>query len=257
MHKAVIISALVPFVSSLSVSSACTQALTGIATNPDAAACLSPGPLVPIFLGSGNTSIVGPIDTWVTSVCASQPCSNTTLAAIVANVTSGCGTELSAFGYTSSISNDMIANVVEQFYPTVRKVVCLKTSNENCVTQTLKNFESVVGALSIQNIITIATQGFNATTNLSNLTCTDCAKAAYNIANQDVGGVFSDNETKSSLQAQCGASFTDGTTPSSIFQGAASQGDPKTKDSGGVATTAPLAGVSALLVFLSVFSILA
>lgn len=107
------------------LSTQCTNALTGIATNPDAAACLAPGSLVQIIAGGANTSIVGPINTWLTNVCSAPACSNDTISAVVQNVTTGCSNELSGLG----LSSDMIPSItslIQQYYPTARQVICLK-----------------------------------------------------------------------------------------------------------------------------------
>lgn len=111
-----------------SLTPQCTQALSGIAANPDAAACLAPGSLLTAFLGGNNASIVGPINNWLTNLCGSPACTNDTLSAIVTNATTGCATELSAFGFNAAESGakEQITAAVQIYYPTVRKVVCLK-----------------------------------------------------------------------------------------------------------------------------------
>ncbi|KAF8897059.1 hypothetical protein CPB84DRAFT_1781457 [Gymnopilus junonius] len=216
MFRSVTLAALLAYASAQSISSACTNALTGIATNPDAAACLSPGSLVPIIAGGANASIVSPINNWLTSLCSAPACSNDTIAAVVQNITSGCSNELSGLGLTSSMVPS-ITGIIEQYYPTARQVVCLKDGNTNCVTQTLTNIQNVVGPLTLNNIVQIAS---NATTTTlpSNVTCTNCVKAAYNIINSAIPSLTSDSAP--AVQSECGASFTDGTTPSGIAESA-------------------------------------
>ncbi|EEB92613.1 hypothetical protein MPER_08851 [Moniliophthora perniciosa FA553] len=91
------------------------------------------------------------------------------------------------------------------------------SGDTNCVTQTLTNIQNSVGTLSPNNIVNIvaniSTQ--DSLLNAQNITCTDCIKEAYNIINTDfpLG-----SDAQSELQQQCGASFVDGQTPSSITQ---------------------------------------
>ncbi|KAF9474545.1 hypothetical protein BDN70DRAFT_866068 [Pholiota conissans] len=205
------LAAVVATVSAQSLSTGCTNTLAAVAQNADAAACLSPGSLITLATGGVNASIIAPINTWLTAICGAPACSNDTLAAVVQNVTTGCSTELSSLGLTSDISSS-ITPLVQQYYPTVRKVVCLKDGSTNCVTQTLTNIQNAVGNLSISNIAQIIANP--PSTIPANVSCTDCIKAAYNVINHDVPSLVSDSA--SSLQSQCGASFTDGTTPSNI-----------------------------------------
>lgn len=89
---------------------------------------MSPGSLVTAFLGSSNSSVVDPINNWLTNLCGSPACTNDTLSAIVNNATTGCATELSALGFNAADSGakDQVTAAVETYYPTVRKVICLK-----------------------------------------------------------------------------------------------------------------------------------
>jgi hypothetical protein len=107
----------------ISLSSACTTALTGLLTSPDAA-CLNPTSLLS-YAVSSQKSIPDTIDQWLTGLCASGSCSNDSLAQVVTNVTTGCNAELAQVGISTD-ANDSIINIVQQAYPTARKVVCLK-----------------------------------------------------------------------------------------------------------------------------------
>ncbi|KAJ3869820.1 hypothetical protein EV359DRAFT_69710 [Lentinula novae-zelandiae] len=198
------------------LSSECTSALAQIALN-SSSACLSPSSLIPILTSSSNTSIVDSVDSWLTNVCGVAPCTNDTLSAIVTNVTAGCGTELSALGFSSTDTATLISTV-QEFYPTVRQVVCLKDGNTNCVTETLTNLQDAVGSnLTLTNIAGLVASG-NDTSIPSTVTCSNCTKAAYNTVNTAFPGLL-DSEN-STLQDQCGSSFTDGSTPSGIVESA-------------------------------------
>ncbi|KAF9024844.1 hypothetical protein BDZ89DRAFT_954353, partial [Hymenopellis radicata] len=200
------------------LSSSCTTALGAVTANADANACLSPSSLISLAVGSANTSIIDPINTWVTNVCTRGACSNDTLAAIVTNITAGCSSELGTFGFDSSQTSTIISTVQEA-YPTVRKVVCLKDGDTYCVTETLNNLQTSLGTtLSLSNIVSLF--GSDDTQIPSNITCSDCSKAAYSIVKADYPALVSDDE--SDVQAECGASFTDGSSPSGISQTAPS-----------------------------------
>lgn len=82
-----------------------------------------------------------------------------------------------------------------------------RSGNTNCITQTLKNLETVVGPLSINNIIQVVSKGFDFQTIPKNFTCTNCVKEAYNILKQDFG-TLSDAQDAQGVQQQCGADFT-------------------------------------------------
>ncbi|KAF9012439.1 hypothetical protein BDQ17DRAFT_1232492 [Cyathus striatus] len=245
------------YASAQSLSSECTSALLGIASNPDASKCLTPSPLLSIAT-SPNASVITPVDNWLTSMCAAQACSNDTLAAVLTNVTAGCQTELAGTGLTTDTVSSIIP-IVQTFYPAVREIVCLKDGNTNCVTQTLTNLQSVTGTLTLSEISALIS---NPPTNLpSNVTCTNCVKAAYNIVNQTAPSLVSD--VTSSLQSQCGTSFLDGATPSSIVQSASASGASTAADSGALPAAfisgGALAGLgtSGVVVISTIFSFLA
>ncbi|KAJ3844711.1 hypothetical protein F5878DRAFT_655626 [Lentinula raphanica] len=237
---------------STGLSSQCTSALAQIALN-SSTACIAPSTLIPIITASANTSIVGPVDSWLTNVCQVAPCSNDTLAAIVTNVTSGCGTELSALGFSSSDTATLISTV-QEFYPTVRQVACLEDGNTNCVAETLTNLQDAVGNLSLTNIASLVASG-NTTSLPSNVTCSNCVKAAYNTVNTAFPGLL-DSEN-STLQGECGTSFTDGSTPSGIVESASGS---SSSDSNSASSTVSQSsflglGISAFLIFGSALTI--
>ncbi|KDR75769.1 hypothetical protein GALMADRAFT_248455 [Galerina marginata CBS 339.88] len=259
MFRPIAFAAFIAYASAQSLTSSCTTALTGIATNPDAAACLSPGSLISLAAGGANSSIITPINSWLTSLCSSPACSNDTIAAVVQNVTTGCATDLSGLGFNPSLTPS-ITSIIQQYYPTVRQVVCLKDGDTNCITQTLTNVQNIVGTLSLTNIIKLASTSPDLP---ANVTCTNCVKAAYNIVGQNIPSLVSDSAP--ALQSQCGASFTDGTTPAGILQSAstsaASTGASKAAALGSASMISHgiIAGLgaSALVVISSLFTFLA
>ena len=74
----------------------------------------------------------------------------------------------------------------------------------NCVTQFLTNIETVVGTISVSNILNLA-RNVTASNFPLNITCTDCNKAIYNEVNQSIPSLATD--LGPALKTQCGASF--------------------------------------------------
>jgi len=113
-----------PSFSGQSISAQCQSRLADIVASPDAQ-CINAAGLAPIFVGDSNTSVVGPINTWLNGMCPKDACSNQTLAAFVTNITQGCSSDFSSLG----LNNDSIPSVtttVQTYYPTVRQILCLK-----------------------------------------------------------------------------------------------------------------------------------
>ncbi|KAF9263288.1 hypothetical protein L218DRAFT_973110 [Marasmius fiardii PR-910] len=207
----------IAIVSAQNLTPACTSALGTVATNSDASACLAPAALVGIAASNSSTSLVDPINNWLSSLCAASICSNSTLDFIVNTVTDGCAQELSLLGYNSNQKTE-VASAVKQYYPTVRRLVCLKDGNDICITKELQGIQNVVGPLSIDNVVKIAMGGLNSTSSIpKDVTCSNCSKAQYNLINTEIPGLL-DDSSKSEFQNQCGASFVDGNTPGGISQ---------------------------------------
>jgi len=170
----------------------------------------------------------------------------------------GCSQDLATFG-ASGVSSDEVISIVQQVYPTARKVVCLKDDNASqlCVTKTLTSVENVLGKLSFTDLsfLDIITDFKNLLANGKSLACTDCIKEAFTLVTQDFPAIL--NDVNSEAADICGASFVDGTSPDGISQTAvsgvfsASQID----SSAGRSQSFGFAGMT-LLVLSSVFLIL-
>ena len=81
--------------------------------------------LLPLLTASSNTSLITPVSTWLAGACAADPCTNDQIAALVANVTTGCANDLSGIGLTSE-DVPLVTSAIQQYYPTARKIACLK-----------------------------------------------------------------------------------------------------------------------------------
>lgn len=83
------------------------------------------------------------------------------------------------------------------------------TSNNNtlCLTETLTNLEPYTGTLTVSNIEAVASQIVAGTVPSvpSNVTCTDCSKAAFNLVEQNFNGLLSGYS--SDVSTTCGSSF--------------------------------------------------
>ncbi|KAJ7780538.1 hypothetical protein DFH07DRAFT_792631 [Mycena maculata] len=237
------------------LSTACSNSLTGLLSSPEAA-CLKPSSLLSFFVGT-NQSIPDTVNKWLSGLCSTGFCSNETLAAIVSNVTTGCSSDLGSVGADVGASVATVTQLVQEVYPTVRNVMCLKddASNQLCVTETLSNIEDIVGKLSFSdlNLATLTSDFQNVVASASNLACTNCTKAAFTLISP-LTSQFPEAQT--GIDALCGANFIDGSSPDTVSQTAVNQAFTSTKSNGAlVVTTSKMAG--AVMVFLlSAFTLL-
>ncbi|KZT43480.1 hypothetical protein SISSUDRAFT_1029672 [Sistotremastrum suecicum HHB10207 ss-3] len=213
------------FVSAQSLGSlgSCQGALTAILGNAQAASCLNIVGALPILQTTANQSLVDPLVTWASGLCAAAPCDNSTLSALTTNITTGCSSDLSRIDVSVDNVNEIIT-IVQEVYPTLRDILCLQdtSKNESCVNETLSDIQSAIGQpLSINAII-----DFNTTlASISNpqaLICTDCVQAAYDVALQNPLLASEKNGVVSVLSTECGSNFTSGSSPTDISTSAAS-----------------------------------
>ncbi|PFH50896.1 hypothetical protein AMATHDRAFT_75286 [Amanita thiersii Skay4041] len=205
----------------------CTAAFFAVSADADVAACLSPTTLTGIV--AGGSSAISTIDKWLGQICPAAPCSNSTIEKVVTTLGNGCSSDLKNAGL--DLPPATLVPLVQQFYPTVRQVACLKDGNTFCVTQTLNNIQSTSNSpLSINTVVSAVTQ-FDKLPN--NVTCTNCIKASYNIIAQAVPELVSDLQQP--LQDKCGASFVDHNTPSGITQTASNSSSASTSSSSSAA----------------------
>ncbi|KAJ7188111.1 hypothetical protein C8R46DRAFT_1023578 [Mycena filopes] len=208
--------------SAQSISAGCTDSLKALLTNSDAA-CLNPSALLSFFVGNAQ-SVPDTVNNWLNGLCAVGTCSNDTLAAVVANVTMGCAADLGS-GVGSTVTE-----IVQEVYPTVRSIMCLKddASNKLCVTETLTNLETLVGKLSFSdfNLGTAFTDFQKVLTGAANLACTSCVKAAFRLAAPlPIVQQFPQAEQQAALQvdAICGANFIENSASDSDSQDGVTQ----------------------------------
>ncbi|KAJ7288877.1 hypothetical protein C8J57DRAFT_1707170 [Mycena rebaudengoi] len=189
-------------VSAQGVSSGCIDSLKAVLNSPDAG-CLNPSALLSLFIhvGTEPPSVPDTINQWLTGVCSAGVCSDETISTVVANITTGCASDVDAF---SPDLPQTLVDVVQKFYPVARSALCLKddSTNELCVTQQLKSIEDFVGTLTtadldLANLAPILGGA-------ANLACTKCTKAMGSILSQQDPGIAND------INAVCGADFIGG-----------------------------------------------
>ncbi|PCH43908.1 hypothetical protein WOLCODRAFT_26285 [Wolfiporia cocos MD-104 SS10] len=206
--------------SAISLSSKCQTTLAGLVVSSEAS-CLNAGSLVGLVVAGKNTSLVSPINTWLTGLCSRGACTNETLANVVSNVTAGCQSDLEEYNITATSAQ--LTALAQEYYPTARKVACLAdTSNNNktlCVTETLTNVQPYTGTITTSNVGDLVSQiAAGDYPNVpSNVTCTNCTKAAFDVVHGAFPSLF-DDSVNSTITGQCGASFIDGAEPSSITE---------------------------------------
>lgn len=202
-----------------SLSSTCTSSFTSAATGP-AGQCLNVAGLVPLATLSANSSIIAPIDSWLSTMCGSDPCTNDTIASVVSSVTSGCSSDISAAGIDSAALSSLPA-YIEQYYATGRQVVCLrdtKANNALCVTTILQQIESALGAPLSTSSITTRLPALLATndTLTKAISCSQCAQAAFAVISPSFPSDVA-SSTKQYFTSTCGDSFVSSGEPANII----------------------------------------
>ncbi|KAJ6625513.1 hypothetical protein B0H10DRAFT_614163 [Mycena sp. CBHHK59/15] len=235
--------------SAQSLSTDCTNSLKGVLTSPDAA-CLNPSSLLSFFVGT-NQSIPDTFNNWLNGLCATGFCSNETLATVISNVTTGCASDLQ--GISLGVP-ESVTQYVQEVYPTARSVMCLKDSNQLCVTESLNNLEDVVGKLSVNdlNLGTLLVDLQKVVASAHNLACTNCTKAAFNLLSP-----LQIPDLASSIDSICGANFADGLSPEQdgVSQTAVNEAFTTKKNGALALPTNKIAGTVILLLF-SAFTLL-
>lgn len=207
------------------ISAQCQSTLLNISSSSEGQ-CLNTAGLVSVFVTSSNTSVIGPVQNWLTGLCSQGPCTNQTLATLVSDITQGCSSELSSLGITGNSSS--ITASVQKYYPVVREIVCLKeyvfsgarvptadspgvnifTSNnasQLCLIEELYNIQNGTGTPLTTDVI-FSPELIPILTLPQNATCNNCTKEAYNIIITKYPQVIT-SDTNSSISKQCGADF--------------------------------------------------
>ncbi|KAI0812579.1 hypothetical protein BC629DRAFT_1436602 [Irpex lacteus] len=252
------VTGVIAYTSAQSISTGCQTGLAGLALNSDTG-CLNLQGLLGLVT-VGNSSIVDPVNTWLGGFCSQPACSNSTLATVVNTLTSDCQAEMTQLGI-QNVSSAQLTTLVQQFFPLVKEIGCLKDDANNtlCATETLKGYESANGPLNVDALKALLgdVEGSSVPPTVpQSVECSSCAKQAFNIVNQQFPGVLN-SDAQQNVQQTCGADFTNGQTPSGISSSAnnAVQGSSNSTASGAIMAYVPGAALSMVLTVASLFTI--
>ncbi|KAG2126301.1 hypothetical protein DEU56DRAFT_543433 [Suillus clintonianus] len=246
-------------VASSGISSQCQSALLNVSAS-SSAACSNPSGLISLAItNSSSSSIIPGVNTWLSGLCSQTACTNSTLQTVITEVISGCSTELSSLGITTSNPTAIVTSI-QAAYPTVRQLVCLKDTAMStlCVPELLTNIQSATTTLSLNNIVALVTKlvSGQSTGITSSAVCNNCSKAAYTVLSQGLPAIAS--TAQSAVSSECGANYTDGQMPSGI-QESATNSSSTTSSSGAIALSfgSLNMGVAAVAAVSAAFAILA
>ncbi|KAG2129840.1 uncharacterized protein EDB93DRAFT_1181653 [Suillus bovinus] len=239
------------------LSSQCQSALLNISAS-STTACLNPSGLISLAITNSNSSSIIPgVNTWISGMCSQAACSNSTLQTVVTDVISGCSSDLSSIGVTTTDTTTIVTSI-QASYSTFRQLLCLKDTSTStlCVPELLTNIESSTSTLSLNSIVALVTKSLSgqSTGIPSSTICTNCTKAAYTVLSQGLPGIAS--TVQSSFSSQCGANYTNGQMPSGIQEAASSS---TTSSSGAISLSVSSlnVGVAAVAAVSAAFAIFA
>ena len=108
-----------------SISSGCISTLTTIALSPSGD-CLNIAGLVSLATLSSTSSIIPPIDSWLTGLCeetSPSKCSDSTLRDLGTQITNSCGSDLTNLGLPSSTVSQL-PDLLPKYYPVGVEALC-------------------------------------------------------------------------------------------------------------------------------------
>ncbi|OCF32671.1 hypothetical protein I316_05592 [Kwoniella heveanensis BCC8398] len=229
------------------LSPSCQQTVIQLVSNGSSlSSCLQLPILTQVVTAPG--SILEPIENYLDTFCASEACSNETIANATQSVLQGCGSDLTNFGVTNRTVEWAMAQ-----YPLARDLLCLKTtdpftadnatvsanttsasstnSSSNgtfCATSLLTELQSYLGTnLTVTSIITDALGG-NATALQTiksippSALCNDCVFAAISLVEEQypqLGNVSIGNTTLNGfLEGTCNSTSSSNSTSSETYE---------------------------------------
>ncbi|KAM0753677.1 hypothetical protein T439DRAFT_322565 [Meredithblackwellia eburnea MCA 4105] len=216
-----------------SAQSSVTSALGGLSTNCQTAAtslltssfgtCVNVLGLVNVLSASG--SIISPLNSWLSGAC-SQTCSSSTLSTASSTIESGCSTDIQngtaiAVGLETLTTN----------YTAVKNVLCLQAVSNStfCLSNLLTAVQTATGTnVTTSTVTSLLTDGVSSLTSLlsevpASSLCTDCTHAM--VSKLQVLASSTSTSSSSALSAvssECGASFVDGSIPSTVQEASSS-----------------------------------
>jgi len=198
--------------SGLGLSSSCTGSALSLIVGP-LNTCLSLTTLAGLFTTSG--SIVAPLDSYLNNdICNTDACSTDTLSSANQTINDNCQEDIQN-GNTLITALRTVLNE----YPTIREAVCLQASGNNtrCITQSLYGIQNATGQQIDTSFVTgLLGSGNTSLTDLaqldSNVVCTGCNQAIYQIASESNNSTFASGAVGRAIGTKCGSDFTSSTT---------------------------------------------
>ncbi|KAL8276839.1 hypothetical protein RQP46_010770 [Phenoliferia psychrophenolica] len=218
--------------------------LVVVATSVSAQSITSLG-LVSVLSATG--SIITPLTSWLGGACT-QTCSSATLSTAESTIQSGCASDITSGAALATGLQTLTSN-----YTAVKDVLCLQAVSNStyCLTNLLTSVEAATGSpvnvSSVTSLLTGGTAGF--ATLLSTLPastlCTDCTHALVSKLTVLAKDTSTSTSSLSSVSSECGASFTDGTIPSTVQEGTSAASSSASSTS--AVTSTSLSGASTLV----------
>ncbi|BEJ11114.1 hypothetical protein CspHIS471_0105360 [Cutaneotrichosporon sp. HIS471] len=233
------------------LSTGCTTTFAGFILG-DLSSCLQVTALLPVISSGGNSSVVGPLNGYLTSLCASSTptCTNASLTTAASRVRSGCTQELAD---PASIPN-LFLTIVDNYTP-IKVAACSKneTNNEFCASDALNTIQNVSGTDVTFNTVTSLLGGnADVASTLQQVLgtgelCTGCVAGIYHAA-LEVNSTIATSSIGQTITGQCGADFgmnITGVSMSSAAAPSASQPAKSTKPTSGALAMTGSAGALA------------
>ncbi|KAH8928876.1 hypothetical protein BT69DRAFT_1212243, partial [Atractiella rhizophila] len=127
---------------------------------------------------SATGSVVQPVNSWISGICSSDPCSQTDLTSANQAITSGCATDIQGGNEAAQALALLTSN-----YTQLREVTCLQATSNNtfCLTNFLQGVQDSTGKDITKDFVINLFQTPDAVINTlsevpASTLCTDCDK---------------------------------------------------------------------------------
>lgn len=198
------------------------QAAAGGLLSSDFSSCANIIGLVSVLGATG--SVLSPLESWISGICSSSPCSSSTLSTASSSINSGCSGDVS-----KNVPSAIALNTVINNYQAVRNMICTQYSGNStfCVPYVLGNIQTATGKMitlgEVQGLVTSGLGSLSLSNVPSGTYCNDCGhaiftqSAAISVSTSSANNLtVASTGASSSLTTTCGAGFGDGKIPSAV-----------------------------------------
>ncbi|WAR56455.1 hypothetical protein PtB15_7B304 [Puccinia triticina] len=204
------------------------QAAAGSLLTSDFGACANIMGLVSVIGAPG--SVVPPLTTWISAVCAAAPCSPDTLRTANQTVASGCTADIQKGSAIATALQTIVSN-----YSGAKDLLCTQYAANStfCIPSVLANVQAATGQnITVSEVTALLTgsatpagQAFAAVS--PGAYCTDCGHAlvTQSAAFMAASSAQSSPAAMASISASCGPAFVDGKLPPSVRNAAKTAAD--------------------------------